>query len=250
MYYKYEYNAACNFPRYDNNIILDVKSGDVNGDGIPDIIYLTGERTQYSFFRNISLLVQDGSTKLWFSVPLLPDYNTGYNPWLFLGDFTNDRVNDILINLPVGGSGDLTYYYVVSLLKNQPVFILIPEQFADLNRQMGFDVIYRNYYKVDIVSRKLNKTFILDVSDRKEDYEGIVYDKQGKLIKPLKGFIIDMPHLYPIQFNGGEAYRLMSQQDIAGTSHADRLGYLVSYRAYSNRNATWELNTNQIGVLI
>ena len=75
--------------------IVAYARGDVNGDGMPDNIYLTGTKTAGSpFTQNITLVIQHemgvGVTK----IPLSD--NAGYNPTLFLGDFTGDGVSDIL----------------------------------------------------------------------------------------------------------------------------------------------------------
>jgi subtilisin family serine protease len=56
------------------------------------------------------------------------------------------------------------------------------------------------------------------------------HDKNGKLIKPRNGFVVYQPHLNPVKFDGSEPYRLEASQNIAGTSHADRLGYIITYR--------------------
>lgn len=47
-------------------ILLDYKLGDVNGDGIPDRVYLTGNRTpESSFIQDITLVVEDGVNKIY-----------------------------------------------------------------------------------------------------------------------------------------------------------------------------------------
>jgi len=232
------------------DVILDMKTGDVNGDGIQDIVYLTGDKASDAYITNLKLVIQDGRTNFRTVVPLYLGYNSGFDPWLFLGDFTNNRVDDIFINLPVGGSGALTYYYLYSFLRNQVRALYTPEQFIIQNKELDFEVIYRNYYKVDITSKKLNQTFTLDVSNRRDTYAGVVYNRNGTLIKPTKGFILEPPHLYPIKLNGNEAFRLMALQDIAGLSHADRLGYLQSFWTFYTPKSIWVLNPRQASVVI
>jgi len=97
--------------------IVDYIRGDVNGDRIPDNVYLTGIRTPNSpFIQNITLVIQNGMTGEITSIAL--SENAGYNPTLFLGDFTGNRVNDILISINSGGSGGIMYYYICSFLNN------------------------------------------------------------------------------------------------------------------------------------
>lgn len=86
--------------------ILDYKQGDVNGDGVIDTVYLMGDKrksSQSPFVENINLVVLDGATRRYSRVPLKE--NAGYNPTLFLGDFTGNRVNDIVVYIDSGGSG-------------------------------------------------------------------------------------------------------------------------------------------------
>ena len=95
--------------------IFSYARGDVNGDGIPDNVYLTGIKTPDSpFTQNITLVIQDGMMGGFTSIPL--SENAGYNPTLFLGDFTGDGVKDILIGINTGGSGGIMYYYIILLL--------------------------------------------------------------------------------------------------------------------------------------
>jgi hypothetical protein len=239
-----------NYANRQNTYILDKKTGDVNGDKIPDTVYLTGENRGNPFYENIKVIVQDGRTMQSYIIPLYPNYSMAYSPWLFLGNFTNFNIDEIMVSLPVGGSGALTYYYVISFLNNKANYILGPQQFVPLTDNLGYEVIYMDNYKVQVKSRKLEQSYILDVSDRKEAYEGTVYNKDGKLFKPLKGFVIELPHLYPVRFDGSVPYKLVAQQDIAGTSHADRLGYIVTYWKYAGHNRTWVLDPEFFTVML
>ena len=230
--------------------ILDKQVGDVNGDEIPDIVYLVGEKTENPFYENIKVIVQDGRTMQWYVIPLFSKYSMAYTPWLILANFTNLNTKEIMVNLPGGGSGALTYYYVISFFNNNAEYILGPEQFMALSETLGFNVIYMDNYKVLVKSEKLDQSYTLDVSARKEVYEGTVYDKDGKLIKPLEGFVIDFPHLYPIKIDGTVPYKLEAQHDIAGTSHADQLGYIILYWKYTGQNKSWVLDPEMFIVML
>lgn len=95
--------------------VVSYATGDVNGDRIPDKVYLTGIKTPSSpFIQNITLVIQDGATGRCTSIPIKD--NAGYNPTLFLGDFTGNSVDDILISIASGGSGGIMYYYIYHLL--------------------------------------------------------------------------------------------------------------------------------------
>ena len=97
--------------------IVSYARADVNGDRIPDNVYLAGIKTPSSpFIQNITLVIQDGMTGMFTSIPLKE--NAGYNPTLFLGDFTGDGVADILVSIASGGSGGIMYHYIYSFINN------------------------------------------------------------------------------------------------------------------------------------
>jgi hypothetical protein len=233
-------------------MIIDSRVGDVNGDMILDTVYLMGDKFAGDpYFKNIKLSIEDGRTHYRYDIPLPPAYNTGADPWIFLGSFACLKSEDIFVGLPLNNR---SVYYLVSFLNNQPQFLLAPdmgpESYDVLSKELAFDVIYRDFYKVDVTSTKMNQTFTLDVSDRREEYEGVIYDKNGKLIKPFKGFVLYSPYLYPIQFNNDEPMRLMAVDDIAGMSHADTLGQLIYHFKYSAANKAWVMDPNQAQVMI
>ena len=76
------------------------------------------------------------------------------------------------------------------------------------------------------------------MTERNFTKEG-VYDSRGRLIKPLEGFVFYQPHLYPVKDDGIVPYRLMAQNAVAGTSHADRLGFILTYWQYDGHTKYW-----------
>ncbi len=250
--YTDNYVTQCYLNKYQREnmvYILDIQTGDVNGDRIPDTVYLTGEKGEGPFYENIKVIVQDGRTMQRYIVPLHSQYSSGTDPWLFIGSFSDSGINDIMVNLPTPGSGALTYYYLISFRGNNAEYILGPQQLAAISEPLQYEVIYQDYYKVLVRSGKLNQSYVLDVSNRKESYEGKVYDEKGMLIKPLKGFVIYLAHLYPVKFGGSMPYKLMSLQDIAGTARVDGLGSIVTYWRYTG-DRKWVLDPEMFFVML
>ena len=201
---------------------LDYKQGDVNGDRIPDIIYLAGNQTPESpFIQNITLVINDGSDGSVYRVPL--ENNVGYNPTLFLGDFTGDETLDILISIDSGGSGGLQYHYLYSFLNNKPKLLF---NYEDFNKAYKYKVIYRNYYKVNVISETLNTIYTIDIKYKGKDYLLEIYYENGKLIKPIEGWVNPLGSLWPIDIERNGTYELYAIQSIAGRYNADSLGYV------------------------
>ncbi|MFU0824584.1 VCBS repeat-containing protein [Clostridium sp.] len=203
-------------------MIVSYAVGDVNGDRILDNIYLTGIKTATSpFVQDITLVIQDGRTGRLTRIPLKE--NTGYNPRLFLGDFTGNGVDDILISIDSGGSGAMMYHYIYSFTNNNPRLLF---DFNVYNEQYKYEVTYMDNYKVQVISEENNAKYIIDISLKGKDYLNEIYDKDGKLKNPISGFVNPISSLQPVDFDENGVYELLAFQRIAGRYNADALGYV------------------------
>ena len=215
-----------------NSIIVSSARGDVNGDGIPDNIYLTGVKTIDSpFIQNITLVIQDGRTGMVNCVQLKSD--AGYNPTLFLGDFSGDGIKDILISIASGGSGGIMYYYIYSDVGNIPQLLF---DYNVYNNAYQYQVTYKDYYKVEVINITKGIKFLIDISYRDPDYLCEIYDAEGKLKAPIEGFVSPLSGLYPIDFDSDGVYELLTFQRISGRYAADALGYIQTILKWNNRN--------------
>ncbi|MFD1206292.1 VCBS repeat-containing protein [Sporosarcina contaminans] len=213
-----------------NPIIVASATGDVTGDRVIDHVYLTGTKTPDSpYIRNIILHVQDGRTGVVTSLPL--HNNEGYNPTLFLGDFTGNGVEDILIGMATGGSGGIINYYIVSFIGNKATILFDSDVY---NNHFQYDVTYQDHYKVEVISRPNNERYIIDISTRDPSYLNEIYDPSGKLKTPITGFVDPLSGLYPVDFDSNGVYELLAYQKIAGRYHADGLGYMLNTLGWKN----------------
>lgn len=204
--------------------IVSLVQGDVNGDGIPDNVYLTGIETSDSpFTQNITLVIQDGRTGRFTNVPLSD--NSGYNPRLFLGEFTGDGIDDIFISIDSGGSGAIMYHYIYSFINNQPRLLF---NFNSYNEEYNYEVTYKDNYRVEVSSRKNDRNYIIDISTRDDEYLNEIYYENGKLKSPISGFVNPLSGLYPVDFDSNNVYELLAYQKIAGRYNADSLGYVLN----------------------
>ncbi len=204
--------------------------GDVTGDGYEDYVFLTGGTTKDSpFIQDITLHIMDGRTGLQSSIPL--QTNVGYQPTLFLGDFTNDGVKDILISIASGGSGGIMYYYIYSYLYLQPKLIF---DYNVFNQYFKYQVTYQDNYKVLVQDLTVPNKFMIDISLKDPDYLGEIYNPDGTLKQGIEGFVNPIGGLYPIDFDGNGVYELFIFQKVAGRYNADSLGYIQTIINWKN----------------
>lgn len=205
--------------------LITYKVGDVTGDGLLDFVYVTAEKTlDNPYLQQITLCIQDGRTGL-VHCTLLPE-NSGYDPSLFLGDFTGNHVDDIFISVATGGSGAIYHHYLYSGLPNTPVPLIFDS--AEYNEQFHYHVTFEDQYKVKLVSEYNGLVYIIDISMRDEQYLDAIYDQQGNLRKPITGFVNPLSSMYPVDFDSNGIYELMGYQKIAGQYNADSLGYVIN----------------------
>ena len=234
-----------------NTYLLDMKIGDVTGDGVPDKVSLYGRKSGGStepFADNITIIIEDGNTKQ--TETITPTFNLGYNAGLFLGDFTKDNIADIKVSIDSGGSGGYGYFYIYSFKNNnlQEIF-----NFDDYNNEYKYKVDYSNLYRVHVGNAMLDKLFILDISYRGYDYLSKYYDEYGKLKQPVQGDVLALSTLVPIVNNEkANAFDLLAFQRIIGTSNSDTLGYIENLLSFdgqkfvSSRMLSSILGTNLI----
>ncbi len=223
----YNYDFHSNLKH--SNIFAHAR-GDVNGDRVPENVFLTGTKeSDGSYVTNITLVIQNVMSGMSVSIPLKE--NSGYNPALFLGDFTGDGIDDILISIITGGSGGTMIHYAFSFINNVPRLLF---DFEAYNEQYKYDVTYKNNYKVEVISRENNVKYILDISYREKEYLNEIYNSERKLKKPVSGFVNSLSILYPVDFDSNKVYELLAYQKIAGRYNADTLGYIQNTLKWSD----------------
>lgn len=209
--------------------IIAFKSGDISGDKISDNVFLSGIGTKDSpFIEEITLIIQDGKTKKLTKVPL--SENAGYNPRLLLVRFTENQALDIMVSIDSGGSGGIMYHYIYSFINNR---LKLMFDFNSYNKKYNYQVTYRDNYKVEVISLENGKKYIIDLTTKGFQYLNEIYYKNGKLKKPIEGFVNPLSGLYPVDFDSNDIYELLAYEKIAGRYNADSLGYILNTLAWN-----------------
>ncbi|GLC90029.1 hypothetical protein [Lysinibacillus piscis] len=202
--------------------VIQTKFGDINGDGLFETIFLMGTSSADSpLWRDLTLVIFDSQTRLFEQIPL--QQNVGYHPTLFLGDFTNNHLEDILVISDTGGSGGIINGELFSFIDGKIRSIFDAESF---NQKMSYTVNYQNHYQVAVRSANPKKRYILDLHYKGQDYLNEIYNKDGILKQPIEGWVDPIGGLYPIDFERDGVYEMLAIQAIAGRYHADGLGYV------------------------
>ncbi|MDS9473215.1 FG-GAP-like repeat-containing protein [Sporosarcina pasteurii] len=226
---------------YRQGEIVSGAYGDVNGDGVTDYVYLTAVQSvdpSSPYVEQITLNIQDGLTKNVYVIPLDESGNSGYEPTVFLGDFTKDGIMDILISIQSGGSGAFTFNYIYSFVNNRARKLFDFEQYNQLNQ---YTVTYLNQYKISVQSLATGQTYLIDISGRGADYLSRIYNEDGMLKEPITGMADGVSGFYPVDMDRDGVYEVQAYQKISGLYHADSFGYVINTLQWDGQKfAIWQ----------
>lgn len=218
----------------DNAYVIDYKSADVTGDKVNDHVVLAGNKL-YSrddiFADNLTVVVQDGKSKK-YSKATYENF-CGYDGNLFIGDFTGDKVNDVMVSAATGGSGGIVSHLIATFNNNEPTVIFNEEN----NNGINITGKYLDGFKAELNVENINKDITLDLSANKDSYvEYQTYDTNGTLLEGISPWIDPFSLLEAVDYNGDGVYELRGYQSVSGTCHADRITCFESLWQYDNNS--------------
>lgn len=85
---------------------------------------------------------------------------------------------------------------------------------------------YLDYYKVKVICTNLKKEYILDISDRKREQLGIVYDEDGKVITTENPTVSYMNKVEIVNTLQDNFLKLQIYERIIGSNNSQTLGYI------------------------
>ncbi len=208
------------YSRPDNQLVLlDRQYVDVTGDHIPDQVSLSGQKFSPDtvYYKQLYVEVVDKATQKPTTITL----QGGYNPKMLFCDFNGDRVADIYVSAETGGSGGTSNYYIYTDINNIPTELPVPQPLTITGH-------FQDHYKVSISIKEQNKTYTLDLSERKNTYEQDGFYRNGKLVTPSNVLPNAYSVLRPVDTDHNGVCELYGVQRIAGFYNADTIAYATS----------------------
>ena len=210
--------------------IFDYKIADVTGDQVDDFIYLAGNKKSPDaiYQEDLSIFVIDGVTSVVTEQVL--DLAGGYSGSLFLGDFNQDKIDDIYVSFSSGGSGNIHYYYIYSFNTHEGVQLF---NYQDFNELYEWSISFRDNYEVLVQNNTTKHVYTLNLLTKEPDLLERYYTTDGKVKDHLSGEVLPLGDLSPILISSEqEAYQLLASQRIIGMATVDTLGVIEIYLMY------------------
>lgn len=224
----------------DKAYIIDYKFEDVTGDKIKDNIILVGNKENKDdiYADTLTVVVQDESNKK-YSKSTYKDFG-GYGGKLFIGDFSKDKINDVMVSADTGGSGGVISHLIATFKDNKP-FIIFGEK---ENTGIEIDGKYIDNFKAEINFKNINKKVNLDLDFNRESYiENEIYNVNGKLLGEINPWIDPFSLLEAVDYDGDNVFELEGNQHMSGICHADGISQVKSVWKYEN--SKWSLKRLQ-----
>ncbi|MEG2295673.1 MAG: VCBS repeat-containing protein [Oscillospiraceae bacterium] len=224
-------------------MVIATDMGNLIGNGGVDKVTLTGVKQPNSeFIEQITLVIEGEKTRNLIKVS--PPQNAGYSPTIFVGDFTGDGVDDVLLQIESGGSGAITFDYIYTFKDNNTKMLF---NFDQYNKEFEYEIEYLDYYTVEAVSENNRTRYLINLSFKGKDYLDEIYTENGKLKEEIDGFVNPLSALFPIDADSDGVYELMAFQKISGRYDADSLGYFQNFLRW-DRNK-FRLVNQYVGIM-
>lgn len=216
-------------------VFLDRQTGDVTGDGKSKDIFLIGRKPDANskYADDLSIIVQDtgaGSNPVALKLPNVG----GYESKLFIGDFSGDKIADVFVTVPTGGSGGIIEHRIATFV-GEPKIIWGPEE----NKGIVATGRFVNGFKAELTEETTKRKLTVDLANKKDTYlKANLYDASGTLLRQQNVSVIPLGELTPLDIEHNGIYGLRGQQRASGMYNADTVAYIYSIWKYENQKWT------------
>ncbi|MGE7021225.1 hypothetical protein [Solibacillus cecembensis] len=134
----------------ENTYVLDCKVSDIDGNSVKDNVILVGTKEKIdgkldAYANDLSIIVQEGKTKRYIKYDWMFKGTDGKmyvesarEPNLIIGDYTGNKVNDIIVTAPQGGNGGYVDHLILTWEGNKLKDVLADNQELYTNSQANF----------------------------------------------------------------------------------------------------------------
>ncbi|MEW9080676.1 hypothetical protein [Terrisporobacter glycolicus] len=224
-------------------VIIDAAYGSITNKYADDKVILVGEfPDEKSNYANSLQLVIDRENDLPLTINVPYD---GCNMQLFVGDFTGDRIDNIMIRgeynntlVDKNGHNNLINYElgVIYKYENEKLIeIFNMEKYKNNNLPYAK---FKNNYRTSVYCNK--KKYLIDLSTRSKEYLNGIYDENKKVKTNLIPTVDNPSGIFPIKEVFNDCYNLLIYQKIVGINNSDVIGTIETLI---------NLNDNKINII-
>lgn len=218
-------------------LIIDAAYGSITNKYTEDKVILVGEfpDEKSNYTNSLQLVInRENDLPLTIDVPY-----SGYNMQLFVGDFTGDRLENIMIrgeyknpcnniineNKNVNNTSEnknIINYEIGVIYKYENENLIEIFNLETYRKNNSCSAKFKNNYRTSVTCNK--KKYLIDLSTKSKDYLKIIYDENKKLKLNLSPIIDNPSGIYPIKQAFNDYYELLIYQRIVGINNMDTLG--------------------------
>lgn len=218
-------------------LIIDAAYGSITNKYTEDKVILVGEfpDEKSNYANSLQLVInRENDLPLTIDVPY-----SGYNMQLFVGDFTGDRLENIMIrgeykkpcnniineNKNVNNTSEnknIINYEIGVIYKYENENLIEIFNLERYRKNNSCSAKFKNNYRTSVTCNK--KKYLIDLSTRSKDYLEMIYDENKKLKLNLSPILDNPSGIYPIKQAFNDYYELLIYQRIVGINNMDTLG--------------------------
>lgn len=220
-------------------VIIDVAYGSITNKYSDDSVVLVGEfHDEKSNHANSLQLVINRENDLPITVNV--PYN-GYNMQLFVGDFTGDKIDNIMIRgeyenpqIYKDGHDNLISYELGVIYKYESEKLIEIFNMKKYKNNNLACAKFKSNYRTSVSCGK--KKYLIDLSTRPKEYLNKIYDEDKTVKTNLKPTLDNPSEIFPIKVVFSDCYNLLIYQRIVGINNSDVIGTIETLINLNNNN--------------
>lgn len=220
-------------------VIIDVAYGSITNKYSDDSVVLVGEfHDEKSNHANSLQLVINRENDLPITVNV--PYN-GYNMQLFVGDFTGDKIDNIMIRgeyenpqIYKDGHDNLISYELGVIYKYESEKLIEIFNMKKYKNNNLACAKFKSNYRASVSCGK--KKYLIDLSTRPKEYLNKIYDEDKTVKTNLKPTLDNPSEIFPMKVVFSDCYNLLIYQRIVGINNSDVIGTIETLINLNNNN--------------